>query len=119
VSAFADTGSWSVYAGTLPEHADEVDRLVRTELERLVAVGVTADELDIAKGYLTGAYELGLEDSGARMSRLGGQITVRGHVRSVERQLERWESVDRADVQRAIERVYAGPTPVRVALGPR
>ncbi len=119
VSAFADTGSWSVYAGTLPEHADEVDGLVRSELERLVADGVTADELDIAKGYLTGAYELGLEDSGARMSRLGGQITVRGHVRSVERQLERWESVDRADVQRAIERVYAGPTPVRVALGPR
>ena len=51
-----------------------------TELDRLVADGITDDELAIAVGYLTGAYEMGLEDTGARMSRLGGMLATLGQV---------------------------------------
>ena len=40
-------------------------------------------------GYLEGSFVLGLEDSGSRMARLGGSLTVRGHVRTVDEQLER------------------------------
>lgn len=117
-AAYADTGMWSVYAGTLPEHAAEVRRLVGIEIERLVADGITADELDIAQGYLTGSYEMGLEDSGARMSRLGGQLTVLGALRPIEEQIERWHSVTLDDARRVIERVYAAPS-LAVTLGPR
>ena len=45
-SAYADAGSWSVYAGTMPEHAGDVHKLVVRELDRLVADGITDDELD-------------------------------------------------------------------------
>jgi predicted Zn-dependent peptidase len=117
-AAYADSGMWSVYAGTLPENAETVRRLIDTELDRLVTDGITADELEIARGYLTGSYEMGLEDSSARMSRLGGQLTVLGRVRSIEEQIARWESVTLEDTQRVIERVYA-PTPLIVTLGPR
>jgi predicted Zn-dependent peptidase len=117
VAAFADTGSWSVYAGTLPDRADEVGQLVAEELGRLVADGISDEELEIAKGYLAGAYELGLEDSGARMSRLGGQLTVLGRVRPIEEQLDAWGSVTQTDVRRILRRVYAA-VPVGVALGP-
>ena len=117
-AAYADAGMWSVYAGSLPEHAPEVQRLVGTELERLVADGITADELDIARGYLTGSYEMGLEDSGARMSRLGGQLTVFGRLRPIEEQLARWQAVTIDDTRRVIERVYAPPA-LAVSLGPR
>ena len=79
-SAYADAGAWSVYAGSMPEHAGEVDAARRSELERLVADGITDDELAVAIGYLTGAYELGLEDTGARMSRLGGMLATLGRV---------------------------------------
>ena len=44
------------------------------------AGGITDDELAIAVGYLTGAYEMGLEDTGARMSRLGGMLATLGKV---------------------------------------
>lgn len=117
-AAYADSGMWSVYAGTLPEHAAEVRRLVGTELERLVADGITTDELEIAQGYLAGSYEMGLEDSGARMSRLGGQLTVLGRLRSIEEQIERWQAVTLDDARRVIERVYAAPA-LAVTLGPR
>ena len=79
-SAYADAGAWSVYAGAMPDHAGEVERLVGAELDRLVTDGITDDELAIAIGYLTGAYELGLEDTGARMSRLGGMLATLGRV---------------------------------------
>ena len=117
-AAYADSGMWSVYAGTLPDNAEVVRRLIATELDRLVTDGITGDELAIAQGYLTGSYDMGLEDSSARMSRLGGQLTVLGRVRSVEEQTARWESVTLADTARVIGRVYAA-TPLTVTLGPR
>lgn len=116
-AAYADGGSWSVHAGTLPEHAVEVERLIAAELERL-GDGITADELEIARGFLTGSYEMSLEDSGTRMMRLGGQLTLLGRLRSVEEQIDRWSAVGLDDVDRVIERVYGGGAPVSVSLGP-
>jgi predicted Zn-dependent peptidase len=118
-SAFSDSGVWSIYAGTLPEHRDEVETLVRRELDRLTSDGITPDELDIARGYLTGSYEMGLEDSAARMSRLGGQLTLLGEVRTVESQIDRWNAVTIDDVHRVIGRVYGSGDPLTVAVGPR
>ena len=117
-SAYADAGAWSVYAGAMPEHAGEVVRLVGSELERLVTGGITDDELEIAIGFLTGAYEMGLEDTGARMSRLGGMLATLGRVIPVDEQLARWEAVTHDDVRRVIERVYGAGKPVTVSVGP-
>ncbi len=117
-AAYADAGAWSVYAGTMPEHASEVRSLVGHEIDRLVADGITDDELDIARGYLAGSYEMGLEDAAARMSRLGGQLTLLGELRSVEDQIERWSNTTHDDVRRVLDRVYGASTPVTVTLGP-
>jgi predicted Zn-dependent peptidase len=117
-AAYADTGAWSIYAGAMPEHAGEVRDVVTVELARLVTDGITQDELDIAQGYLAGSYEMGLEDSGARMARLGGQITLLGGLRSVEQQLDRWSSVTLDDVHRVADRVYGAAEPVTVTVGP-
>ena len=117
-SAYADAGAWSVYAGSMPEHAGEVERLIVTELDRMVADGITDDELAIAVGYLTGSYEMGLEDTGARMSRLGGMLATLGHVIPIDEQLARWEHVTHADVRRVIDRVYGAGRPVTVSVGP-
>ena len=117
-SAYADAGAWSVYAGAMPDHAGEVERLVGSELQRLVTDGVNDDELAVAIGYLTGAYELGLEDTGARMSRLGGMLATLGRVIPVDEQIARWEAVTHADVRRVLDRVYGAGRPVIVAVGP-
>ncbi len=117
-SAYADAGAWTVYTGSMPQHAGEVERLVRHEIDRLVSDGVTDEELEVAVGYLTGAYELGLEDTGARMSRLGGMLVTLGLVHSVEEQLARWEKVTADDVQRVINSVYGAAEPLIVSVGP-
>jgi len=117
-AAYADTGAWSVYAGTMPEHADEVGQLIDRELGRLVEHGISADELEIAQGYLSGAFEMGLEDSAARMSRLGAQLTLDEVIRPVEEQIDRWMSVDLDDAQHVVEAVYGAAGRVSVTLGP-
>ncbi len=117
-SAYADTGAWSIYAGSMPEHAAEVRVLIGREVERLITDGISVDELEIAQGYLSGSYEMGLEDSGARMSRLGGQLVILGHLRSVEEQIERWTDVTVADVDAVVQRVYGAADPVTVRVGP-
>jgi len=117
-SAYADTGAWTVYAGSMPEHAGEVESLIRWEIDRLVSDGITDDERAIAVGYLTGAYELGLEDTGARMSRLGGMLVTVGKAHSVEDQLARWEQVSDDDVRRVISSVYGAGEPITVSFGP-
>jgi predicted Zn-dependent peptidase len=117
-ASYSDAGAWSIYAGTMPEHAVTVRELIGDELERLVADGITDDELAIAKGFLAGSYEMSLEDSGARMARIGGMLVTMGEVRSVEDQLARWDAVTHDDVRRVIARVYATLPPLTVELGP-
>jgi predicted Zn-dependent peptidase len=117
-ASYSDAGAWSIYAGTMPHHASTVRALIDDELTRLVADGITDEELAIAKGFLTGSYEMSLEDSGARMARIGGMLVTMGEVRSVEDQLARWEAVTHDDVRRVIARVYAATRPLTVALGP-
>jgi len=117
VSCYADAGAFQLYAGTQPEHADEVQQLMHTELDRLVSDGVSDEELEIAVGYLTGAFELGLEDTGARMARTGGQLITTGTVRSIPDQVSRWAAVDHAAVNDVIAEVLS-VEPIVVTVGP-
>jgi predicted Zn-dependent peptidase len=61
---------------------------------------------------------MGLEDTGARMSRLGGMLVTLGRVHSVEEQLARWEKVTADDVKRVIGSVYGADDPIVVSVGP-
>ncbi len=117
VSCYADTGGFQLYAGTQPEHRDEVVSLMREELAKLVADGITDEELDVAVGYLTGAFELGLEDTGARMARSGGQLITTGAVRPIAEQVARWAAVDQ-DATRAVIRDVLATEPIVVTVGP-
>ena len=116
VSGYADAGVFQLYAGTQPDHADEVVGLMRGELGRL-ADGIDDEELAVATGYLSGSFELGLEDTGARMARNAAQLTTSGAVREVAEQVSRWERVDQAAVREVIDAVYAAE-PLVVTVGP-
>jgi predicted Zn-dependent peptidase len=117
VSAYADSGAFQMYAGTQPEHRDHVIRLMRAELDRLISDGISDDELEVAVGYLTGAFELGLEDTGARMARNGGQLITMGFIRPIDEQVARWAAVDQVAVKRTIARVLSAD-PILVTVGP-
>ena len=74
-----DTGALVVYAGTAPRTGrTRCSTLVDGEIDRLVADGITDDELDVAKGYLEGSMLLGLEDAAAAWRRIGRGMIAAG-----------------------------------------
>ena len=68
-------------------------------------------------GYLTGAFELGLEDTAARMARNGAQLITTGTVRDIDEQVARWAAVDQDGASRVIDRVLTAE-PIVVTVGP-
>jgi predicted Zn-dependent peptidase len=82
--AFEGAGALAVYAGTAPGNTSEVLDLIHAELGCLAESGLTEAELDKARGHIRGSMALGLEDTGARMSRIGHSQLVHGRVLSLE-----------------------------------
>jgi len=116
-TSYADTGAVMIYAGTSPARVPEVLALVEAQLDQLVHRGVTDEELAVAKGYLEGAFLLGLEDSASRMARLGGALSCIGDVRTVDEQVCRYRAVTADDVARVARALLAG-TRSLAAVGP-
>ena len=68
-----DCGQFSIYAGTDPSHVPELLELTLGEVRRIKEEPVPEDELSRAKDHLRGSILMGLEPTGARMSRLARQ----------------------------------------------
>ena len=116
-SHHADTGVFGVYAGCAPGKIDEVLGLCRAELDSVANKGITAAELIRAKGQMRGSLVLGLEDTGAQMSRIGKAELVHGEVQPVEALLARIEAVSLDDVLAVAGDVLRRPLSLGV-IGP-
>lgn len=116
-TAYADTGTFEVYAGCAPGKAREVLGLVREELESVVAHGLTAAEVRRAQGALRGSLVLDLEDSGSRMSRLGKGELLETEPLSVDDLLGRIAAVTPDDVHAVAADVLTRPLALG-AIGP-
>jgi predicted Zn-dependent peptidase len=81
---YDEVGTLTVTVGTAPDHAPEVLALVGTELDRIGQDGITGRELQVAQGHLRAETLLSLEDSGARMSRIGSSLLLHGRVMDVD-----------------------------------
>ena len=116
-NGFSDAGCVTVSAGTAPDHASEVLRIVAGEIEDLATNGISARELAVAKGNLRAETLLSCEDSGARMSRLGSSLLLYDRAWTIEEVLDRIEAVDLEAVQRVARGLAAAPRTL-AAVGP-
>jgi predicted Zn-dependent peptidase len=82
---------------------------VRTELSRVAAHGIGAEELARGKGQLRGGLVLGLEDSGSRMSRLGKAELVHDELLSIDEVMARIEAVTLDEIREVAADVFGGP----------
>ncbi len=108
-SHHADAGLVGVSVGCLPAKLDEVLAVVRAELARVSADGLTDDELQRGKGQLRGGLVLGLEDSGSRMSRLGKGELVGDPLLSIDEVIERIDAVTLDDVRLLAKELFSQP----------
>jgi predicted Zn-dependent peptidase len=115
--AYSDAGALVVSVGTAPERAQEVLKLVGDEFADLAANGITARELALAKGHLRADTLLSLEDSGARMGRIGASLLLHGEVLDVATIAERIDAVTLDDVAALARNVLGSPRTLAV-VGP-
>jgi predicted Zn-dependent peptidase len=112
----SDGGALAAYAGTGPKNAGQVAALLHGAFDGL-ATGFTDRELAIAKGQIKGSTVLGLEDTGARMARLGRNQLVYGRVPTIDEILDRIDAVTADDVRRVGAELAAADRAV-AAIGP-
>lgn len=116
-SAYADTGQFGIYVGCLPSKIDEVLKICRDEVSRVVADGLDAEEIVRGKGQMRGGLVLGLEDTGSRMSRIGKNELVYDELMSVDEVLARIDAVTPEEIDEVARDVLNRPLSLAV-IGP-
>ena len=117
-SSYADSGLFGIYAGCQPKRVEEVLKICRDELERVVAEGITEEELTRAIGQISGSTVLGMEDTGSLMSRIGKAELCHGSHLSVDELLERIGRVTVDEVRSVAREVVGAHRPSLAVIGP-
>jgi predicted Zn-dependent peptidase len=113
-STFSDVGVFTIYAGTSPEHLDEVLDISLDEMRRVVSESVPEDELKLAKDQALSSILLSLESSSARVSALARQEIIHGRRISPQEVIEKMEAVTADDMQRVAQEYFHSE---KIALG--
>jgi predicted Zn-dependent peptidase len=116
-SAYSDSGTFTVYAGTSPTKAAEVVEVIRAELAKVLSDGLTDEELRRAKGYLSGSTIMALEDTSSRMSRIGRALTTDIPLLSLDAIMAKIDAVTQSEVREVAGELLGGPQTV-AAVGP-
>lgn len=116
-STFTDTGIFTIYAGTSPEHLDEVVDVSLEELRRIVRESVSEDELKLAKDQAVSSILLGLESSSARAGTLARQEIIHGRRISPDEIIRQLEAVTPDDIQTVARQYFTTETLSLGALG--
>jgi len=116
-STFSDVGVFTIYAGTSPEHLDEVLDLSLEEMRRVVTESVPEEELKLAKDQALSSILLGLESSSARVSALARQEIIHGRRISPAEIMEKIEAATPEDLQRVARKYFTSESLALGALG--
>lgn len=118
VSAYKDTGLFTVYAGTDPSNVKEVVRLILREFKRVRDEGVSPQEEERVKNQIKGHLVLSLESSNSHMSRLARQEIYYGKYFSVDDIIKNVERVTAIDIQRLAGQLFTPENISLTILGP-
>ena len=114
---FSDDGLFGIYVGCQPAKVDTVLDVCLTEMERLAADGLTADEIARGKGQVRGGTVLGQEDTGARMTRIAKSELHGDPLLSIDDLLGRVDAVTSDDIARVAAELLDAPRTLAV-IGP-
>lgn len=101
-----DPGYIGVYMGTHPDKLETAIQGVLRELKKVKEEGLTEEEVDRAKKYLIGNFEIGLQTNGAQASQISlDELYGVGfdHYKKYPREIEK---VTRGDVHRVAKKYF-------------
>jgi predicted Zn-dependent peptidase len=116
-NTFSDVGVFTIYAGTSPEHLNEVVDLSLAEMRRAVNESVPESELQLVKDQALSSILLGLESSSARAGALARQEIIHGRRITPEEVIKKIEAATPEDLQRVAQEYFTSDSLSLGALG--
>jgi predicted Zn-dependent peptidase len=111
----SDIGTMVIYTGTDPGKASTAVASIVAEMEKIVANGVTPEEVEKGKAMLKGRYVLDREDSMSQGYLAAAELLYRGKVSDQKEQFDLIDGVT-ADHINAAATKYLRPDQIRGAL---
>lgn len=118
-SFYSRGGVTGVYVGTRHDRAERAESVIREELKRLADHGLTAKELDDAKGLVKGQLVLELESTGARLQRLAGFALYDEPFLTLDELMAKLDAVTLDEVAGVAEEYFDPERQVVLRLGPK
>jgi predicted Zn-dependent peptidase len=104
---YHDTGAFSIAAGVAPDQTGEALTAILQEVSRIRDEPVTPAELARAKEYTRGRITLSQENTGAVSGWYGAQELELGEIHELDEELEYYDAVTSADIQRVAGRIFS------------
>lgn len=105
------------YGSTSPKNVAEMITVIGAEMAKLIAYGITDEELVRAQAQLKCVLLMGLENTGNVMARLGRSQASFGKVRAVETLVNEIMAVTKEDVQKVAEKYLQSNSLVLAQVG--
>ena len=115
---YADAGQVGLFLGTREENLATACDVIRTELRRLAAEEVPADELRRAKEHLKGRLVLSLESPVMRMNRIGKATVTGTELLPIDQIIDRIDAVTASDIQLLAAEFWQPESLSLAAIGP-
>jgi predicted Zn-dependent peptidase len=106
VARYQDTGAFVVSAGCEPSKTEKTIRVVMKELGKLKKKRVTADELERAKEFYTGQFQMALEDSADHMIWLGEKAISDNRLPNPDEILRKIKNIRAEDLQAVARDIF-------------
>ncbi|MBL4908200.1 MAG: insulinase family protein [Sneathiella sp.] len=116
-SSFADTGLFSVYAGTGPDQIEELSGVIIDELLKATET-ITEKEVDRARAQHKAGLLMGQESPAARCEVHARQMLIYGRVIPPAEITAQINAVSAERIQQVAKRLFATATPTVAAMGP-
>lgn len=118
VDAYQDVGIFTIHAGLDATRLKEAMEVIVAEIRKVVAEGVTGEELTMAKDGARGRLSLSLEDSSDRAEFYGRQALFLGQVESPVDRLKKFDMVTLEDIAKVAKQYLKFEVMSLAAIGP-
>ncbi len=118
INNYQDAGNLVIQAGLDKNRLEEALRVIIVELEKIKKLGVTPEELMMAKDNIAGRLVLNLEESSAQAEWYGKQALLMKKIMTPGERLKKYQAVTLADVKKVAAAVLRLPEVKLAVIGP-
>jgi len=113
-SPYMHASQFFIYVGTRPDNLGEVVDILRSEIDLLIAKGLTPEELTRVQEYTVGQLVLSEESTRSHMLRIGSNAVQDLEILSLDEGISRYRAVTLEDIQRVAAQILSVPPTVAV-----